>query len=466
MQNEDGRPTHQRHFLVLLLFLHTLNTYMDRVCISAAKSGMQHDLEMSDQTIGYVFGIFAVGYALFQVPSGWMCDVFGPRKVLTMVVVLWSIFTALTGAVTSAVMLLLVRFLFGVGEAGAYPGATRALYRWVPVKERGIAQGVFHSGARIGAALSLFAMPLLIAWIGWRLTFVANGLVGIAWAAVWWFWFRDEPRQHHHTNDAERTYIEEGLSEDFTPTKTDARDETVPFIQIATSANMLLAMFQYVASNITFFISITWLLPYMEDRWGASSYSALPLLFGAVSLWVSGTLVTHLYQRGFPVASRRLPAMTGFALGAFGLLLCTQIETDSPLLFALAFGIAIFGVEMTISPSWSFCMDIGGDRSGAVSGSMNMLGNLGAAASAVLFPYFVAHVTIPHIAETTGTANSFFAFAATMNVLAVVAWLFMNPCRRLTEKLSLAALRLRIVAFAVMVIVVIAALIYTQFLMG
>lgn len=468
MQNGNEAPTHQRHLLVLLLFLHTVNTYMDRVCISAAKTGMQQDLGLSDQAIGYVFGIFAVGYALFQVPSGWMCDVLGARKALTLVVLLWSAFTALTGAVTSAAMLLVVRFLFGVGEAGAYPGATRALYRWVPARERGIAQGAFHSGARIGAALSLFAMPLIIAWIGWRLTFVANGVFGIVWAAVWWFWFRDLPQQHHRTNNAERTYIEDGLTEDFAPAESHTTDQAVPFIQIVTSANMLLAMFQYVASNVTFFISITWLLPYMQDRWGAtaSSYSALPLLFGALSLWLSGALVTHLYRRGFPVASRRLPAMIGFALGAFGLVLCTQIQTESPLLFALAFGVAIFGVEMTISPSWSFCMDIGGNRSGAISGSMNMLGNLGAAASAVLFPYFVAHVTLPHIAETAGTANSFFAFAATINVLAVVAWLFMNPRRRLTEKLSAAALRLRIAGFAVLVVVVIAALVYSQFLLA
>ena len=457
--------THQRHLLVALLFMHTVNTYMDRVCISAAKSGLQNDLGMTDQSIGYVFGIFAVGYALFQVPSGWICDVVGPRRALTIVVVLWSIFTALTGAVSSAIMLLVVRFLFGVGEAGAYPGATRALYSWVPVRERGIAQGVFHSGARIGAAVSLFAMPALIAWIGWRLTFVANGLLGIVWAAVWFTWFRDDPKQHRFTNKAECDYIDAGLAGDYSNPATKPEEE-IPLIQIVTSANMLLAMFQYIASNITFFISITWLLPYMEDRWGegASSYSAVPLIFGAISLCFSGSMVTYLYKRGFPVASRRLPAVIGFVLGAFGLLLCTVIDTESPLLFALTFGIAIFGVEMVISPSWSFCMDIGGERSGAVSGSMNMLGNLGAAASAVLFPYFVANVTLPVIAETTGTANSFFAFAAVMNVLAAIAWLFMNPRRKLTTRLSPGALRLRIAIAIVGVILLTVAIVYSKFL--
>ncbi len=140
--------TQQRYVLVLLLFLHTVNTYMDRVCISSAKGAMQSDISgLDDQMMGYVFGIFAIGYALFQIPAGWFSDRAGPRRALTIVVVVWSLFTALTGAVTTAISLLVVRFLFGVGEAGAYPGATRALYSWLPAKERGFGQGIFHSGA-------------------------------------------------------------------------------------------------------------------------------------------------------------------------------------------------------------------------------------------------------------------------------------------------------------------------------
>ena len=188
----DSLATRQRYLLVLLLFLHTVNTYMDRVCISAAKPAMQADVSgLTDQMMGYVFGIFAVGYALFQVPSGWFSDRVGPRRALTIVVVIWSIFTALTGAVHTAISLLFVRFLFGVGEAGAYPGATRALYSWLPARERGIGQGIFHSGARVGAAASLVVMPAIIDSIGWRWTFVANAMIGIVWAVIWWGWYRN-----------------------------------------------------------------------------------------------------------------------------------------------------------------------------------------------------------------------------------------------------------------------------------
>ncbi len=459
---DSSTASRQRFILVGLLFLHTVNTYMDRVCISAAKGSMQTDIKgLDDQMMGYVFGIFAIGYALFQIPAGMFSDRAGPRLALTLVVVVWSLFTALTGAVYTAISLLIVRFLFGVGEAGAYPGATRALYSWLPAKERGLGQGIFHSGARVGAAASLIVMPLLITIVGWRMTFVLNAAMGLAWGLVWWFWYRDNPADHRHVNAAELEVIERGIEEQ------PATDASIPYVQVVTSANVLLAMFQYAASNITFFISITWLQPYIAETWGGefAYLASLPLLCGAVALWVSGYLVTTLHRLGWPIASRRLPAMLGYSLGALGLLLCTQTSNaDSIWPFIACFSLGIFGVEMTLSPSWAFCMDIGGNRSGAVSAAMNMVGNLGAALSAVAFPYCVAHVTLPYFAESTGTANSFFVFAATMNVLAVMAWGFMNPLREL-HTITPSQLKARLCMFVGLVLVVISALLYTKFLM-
>jgi ACS family glucarate transporter-like MFS transporter len=461
MRNGGAQQTNQRYILVLLLFLHTVNTYMDRVCISAAGNGIQRDFGISDQTMGYVFGIFAIGYALFQIPAGWLADTLGARKALSLVVFFWSAFTALTGAAFNAASLLIVRFLFGVGEAGAYPGATRALYQWLPVKERGLAQGIFHSGARVGAAGSLFVMPFLISWIGWRWTFVINGVIGLIWGTIWLRWFRDDPAEHHGVGRRELDHIRAGLAHDF------VEEKKIPLIQIVTSANMLLAMFQYVASNVTFFISFTWLLPYLDDRWGdeAMLLAPIPLIFGAVAQWTAGSLVNRLYSRGYDVGSRRYPAAVGFVLGAVGLLLISTVAPDSPGAFVFCFSIAVFGVEMTISPSWAFCMDIGGERSGSVSGSMNMLGNLGAAMSAILFPYFVDHVTLPYVAANTGTAHSFFAFAAALNIMAAVAWLFMNPKRKLSREATPAMIRARLLGFGLLVALVVLALLYTNFIL-
>ncbi|UCD49020.1 MAG: MFS transporter [Phycisphaerales bacterium] len=433
--------THRRHLLVGLLFLHAMNTFMDRICISTASDLIMSDLDISQQMMGYVFGVFAVSYALLQVPAGWFADRYGPKKALLIVVGFWSSFTALTGAAWNWVSMLIVRFFFGAGEAGAFPGATRAVFNWVPSKERGLANGIFHSGGRVGAALSLFLMPLLIRVVGWRWTFVINGAIGIVWATVWLVWFRNHPKDHPGVNEAECEYIESGIQDELTV------DEKVPFGLIITSPNMVLAMVQYIASNMTFFISLTWLFPYMKSQWGegAEVYTPIPLILGMIAHWSAGGLVNFLYGKGFHVASRRVPAIMGFSLGVIGLLLSTQMAESTPVAFILSFSMAIFGVEMTIAPSWTFCMDIGGRKTGAVSGTMNMLGNLGSAASAVLFPYFVAHITIPFLAETTGNANSFFVFAAFLNLVAILCWIFMDPRKPIDTSVPKEKVRLRVI---------------------
>ena len=454
-----GAPTHRRFILLGLVFLHTLHTYIDRVCISAAAVDIKRDLGIGDQMMGHIFGIFAIGYGLCQIPAGWLADRFGPRRVLAGVVGAWSVFTALTGLAFNATSLLAIRFLFGVGESGAFPGATRALYAWLPARERGVAQGIFHSGARVGAALSLLALPWLIALVGWRWMFALAGASGLLWVAAWYGWFRDDPAQHRGVNAAELALIR-----DDQPQAGPAALPSAPLWSILTSANLLLAMFQYIASNVTFFISFTWLLPYLQTRWGpaAATLAPIPLVCGALAQWFSGWLVTTLHRRGALVASRRVPAMCGFALSAVGLMLSATASPDSALTFVLCFSVAVFGVEMTISPSWAFCMDIGGAYSGTVSGAMNMVGNLGSAASAMLFPWFIAHVTLPHVAEKPGTANAFFVFAAGLNLLGAIAWLGMNPQRAATATSARTA-RWRMVIFIALIVAVVAAIILPKF---
>ncbi len=211
----------------------------------------------------------------------------------------------------------------------------------------------------------------------------------------------------------------------------------MPLAHLLTSSTMLLTMFQYIASNITFFISFTWLLPYLVQQWGTSAevYAPIPLVFGMFAQWTAGWLMTVIYERGFPVLSRKIPAIAGFSLAVVGLLAITQVSNLSPLSFVFLFSLAVFGVEMTISPSWSLCMDIGGDKSGTVSATMNMAGNIGSAFSAIVFPFFIAQVTIPFFADSTGTANSFFVFAAAVNLLAIFAWLGIDPNRKIRENI-------------------------------
>jgi ACS family glucarate transporter-like MFS transporter len=444
MEKPQGRMSRQRYVLISILFFHSVNTYMDRACIASAADYIIKDLSISNEMWGLILGIFAVGYALFQVPSGWIADRLGPRKALTIVVTVWSMFTALTGAARNAIQMLILRFLFGVGEAGAFPGATQAFFRWLPVKERGLAHGINFSGSRLGAAFSLFLMPWLISIIGWRWTFVVNGVIGIIWATVWLIWFRDNPKDNRKINQAELDYIEAGRVSDFTT------GIKASFAEVFTSLNMSLAMLQYFASNVTFFISLTWLPKYIKNQWPddphAIYYSAIPLFFAAFANWIAGSMVTGLFKKGYHVGSRRITAIVGFSLGVIGLILAMQtrnldfLTTDKAQLFwfVFCFALATFGVDMTLSPSWAFCNDIGGINSGAVSGSMNMVGNIGAALSAIIFPLLLN--------EETGSANTFFMLAAGLNFMAIVIWCFMNPSRTSDKKLSPQAIRIRFIA--------------------
>jgi MFS transporter, ACS family, glucarate transporter len=418
--------TNKRYILILLLFFHTVNTYMDRICISAASGDIQTDLGISSQMMGYIFGVFALGYALFQIPSGWLADKYGPKKSLTWVVMSWSTFTALSGAAWNFISMLILRFLFGAGEAGAFPGATKAFYKWIPAKERGIANGIFHSGARVGAAVSLFLLPFLIRKVGWRLTFLITGALGLIWVAVWNWWYTDSPQQNKKISRKELAYIENGINGE------GPSGGKIHIGQILTSSNMLLLMFQYIASNITFFISFTWLLPYLVSQWGKSAeiYAPVPLLFGTFAQWFSGWLTTIIFPKFGQVLSRKIPAIAGFAISVAGLVLITLMPGNSALAFTIMFSVAVFGVEMTISPSWSLCMDIGGENSGVVSATMNMLGNIGSAFSAIIFPFFISSITIPFLVPETGSADSFFIFSAVVNLIAIAAWLMIRPDKK------------------------------------
>ncbi len=410
----------KRHLLLLGTFLLSVLLYVDRACISTAKGDITRDLELSDPQWGWVMAAFALGYALFQTPTGAIADRFGPRVLLTSVVMLWSVFTGLSGMVRSYAMLFLVRFLFGAGEAGAFPGMARAVFSWIPMRERGLAQSLNFSGSRVGA---MFAMPLvtwLLVTFGWRKMFLILMLIGFAWALFWLWWFRDEPADHPGISAEEKAFILANRQ----PADT-AQKQAVPFSLMARSPNMWMAMTQYFCSNFTFFFALTWLFPHLKQTYQLDAlttgfYTSAPFLGGAVGSILAGLLIDRIYRAGNWQLSRRLPAMLGFGLAATGLLLSLKMETA---LGAVAwFTVAIFGADMTLSPSWSFCTDIGRKNAGSVSGTMNMAGNLGSLVTSLAFPYLL---------EWTGSTTPFFYLAAGLNGLAIVLWTRMKSDRPL-----------------------------------
>jgi len=420
-----------RLVLVGATFLLSVLLYVDRVCISAAKKEVAEDLSLSDLQMGWVFAAFSLGYALFQTPGGMLVDRFGPRRMLAAIVAVWSLFTGLTAAAGSYVSMLVVRFLFGVGEAGAFPGMARATFSWIPMQERGIVQGVNFSGSRLGAALTLPGVAALIAEFGWRPTFVTLMLVGFVWSAVWFILFRDDPEDVSWLGDQERAFI---LANRQSPSngapQGEGGDEErgEPFSRtMFRSSNVRALCVQYFASNFIFFFGLTCYFPQLMTRYGltgiqASLFTAMPMLFGALGNWVSGWWIDRLYSHGKWQTSRRLPAATGFGLAAIGIV--GSAHATSPLSSSLWFSLCIFGADMTLAPSWSTCVDIGESRSGVVSGTMNMAGNIGAFLTSLAFPYLL---------EWTSSPLPFFYVAAALNAVAISMWFSIDPTMPLRE---------------------------------
>lgn len=411
----------RRYLLVSGTFLLSLLLYVDRTCISTAKDAVSRDLGLGKEQWAWVLAAFAFGYALFQTPGGALADRLGGRIVLSVVVTVWSVFTGLTAAAWNFASLLVVRFLFGAGEAGAFPGMAKVIYSWIPVRERGLVKGINFSGSRIGAALAMPLVAAMIAKLGWKQTFAVLMVVGFAWSLVWWWWFRDEPREHTGISPAELDYI---LQHRQAPATALALTP-LPLGAMLRSGNLWLMMVQYFGSNFTFFFSLSWLYPYVKTKYqldavDAGYYAMVPLLAGAAGNIFSGWLVDALYRNGRPALSRKLPAIAGFALAAVGMVMSVEQATAVGAVFWLS--VAIFGADMTLSPSWSFCIDIGGAHAGAVSGTMNMAGNLGSAITALAFAY---------LPESSRGNVAFFHTAAGLSVLAAGCWLLANQGRKI-----------------------------------
>jgi MFS transporter, ACS family, glucarate transporter len=204
--------SHVRHRLLGLSFLMAFVMYMERGAIGAAAPTIMREFRVNKISMGWAVSAFNWSYALFQVPAGWMADRFGPRIILAAAMAWWSVFTASTGLTLSTTSLAATRFLFGIGEAAAFPAGSRALVRWLPVRRRAFGQGFQHSGSRLGAALAPALVVALIAWSGWRPVFYIFGAVGIVWAMIWYSYYRNFPEEHPGINVGELAILEQARS--------------------------------------------------------------------------------------------------------------------------------------------------------------------------------------------------------------------------------------------------------------
>jgi ACS family glucarate transporter-like MFS transporter len=292
--------------------------------------------------------------------------------------------------------------------------------------ERGLVKGINFSASRLGAAAAMPLLPLMIGGLGWKKAFVVLMAAGMIWAFFWWRWFRDDPRDIRSISNAERDFI---VAHRRAPPPTGGAAE-LPLASLFTSLNLWLMMAQYFASNFVFFFSLSWLFPYVQKTYNlsyptAGIWAMVPLLAGAVGNLTAGLLVDALYRRGRSRLSRRLPAMLGFGLAAIGLAMSVGQMQVGGAVFWLS--VALFGADMTLSPAWSFCIDLGGPQAGRVSGTMNMAGNLGSALVAVAFPYLL---------DWSGGPTAFFYLGGVLSIGGGLAWLFINPARSLRRPTS------------------------------
>ncbi len=374
------QPTRARHRVVGFTLALIAVAYLDRVCIATAAPAMRADLGLTDAQMGLVFSAFTFAYALFEIPSGWMADRFGARVTLTRIVVWWSVMTAATGLAVGFASLLAVRFLFGLGEAGAFPSMARAYARWLPRAERG---RMFGLAIMTGAFAGAVTQPLVVALLGvmtWHATFALFGAVGSVWAVAWWRWFRDDPRAHPAVNDAERRLIEEGGAE--------LRPRAHPPWRLLLRNRTLLALcVMYTGAIYGWYFYLTWLPTYLLRARGfdlahAGWLAALPLVAIGVGVLAGGWLSDALAHRFGARVGRRVPGIVGLPLAAAAI--AGAVTTDAPLVAALLLAAAAGLAALGVAPAWAVCLEIGGVHAGVVGGAMNTFGNLGGALSPVV----------------------------------------------------------------------------------
>jgi sugar phosphate permease len=417
-----------RWYVLLLISVMYLVTYLDRVNISTAAPEISKEFGFDKVTMGFIFSAFVWSYALFQVPGGWLSDRFGARGVLTGVVTFWSVMTAATAAAFSSLSFIVVRFLFGVGEAGAFPGATRAMQLWYPQRERGFVQGITHSASRLGAAIApLIVAPIIVGGqfggitipaLGWRAVFLICAVIGLIWAVWWALSYRNLPEDHPMVNKAELGHIR-GIAPDGTINPPNIHKQTnVPWSMLVRSANMWAIMCAYFTYVYCLWIFLSWLPSYLVEArhftlLKTGLLASLPLFAGVIGD-TAGGLATDwlLHKTGSAKIGRRAVAIVGL-LGCAICIVPAALTNDA---YTAVYGLtaSMFFLEFTIGPSWAVPMDTGGKYSGTVSGMMNMAGNFGGALSPIVFGFLAQ----------SGNWQAPFIVAAALLVVGAAVWAF------------------------------------------
>lgn len=459
---QGGRPSNARYIVLAFLCSLAFVLYLDRICISQAATDIKRELGLSNTDFGYVLAAFTLAYALFEVPIGWWGDKYGSRGVLARIVVGWSIFTALTGAAFGFMSLVAIRFLFGAGEAGAFPNTARILSRWFPTERRGMAQGLVNSVSQIGAAVAPPLTAFLMTQIGWRWTFAVFCLPGILWAAIFYWWYRDDPQQHPSVNEAERRLITAG-----TAARHATEHPPIPWKLVFRCPPIWLLGAVLACSAFNSYFYFSWYPTYLKEarlapevlrsrtaavetqatdstkstspidlltkeekqavETRAGSLASVVLTGGAIGSISGGFLIDFLVRRsGNRHRSRRRYASTVLCLAAVFLIAGQQ--TDSPEMASIWTAGSVMFTLSTLASWWGAVTDISGRHLGALFGLMNSLGGFGAIASQLFVGRYADYMK-SYGYEGRDQWDSIFYVYAGILVLGACGWLLVDSSK-------------------------------------
>ncbi len=434
-----GRATRVRWGVMAFLCVLSFLTYYDRQCISRAQERVQGELKLSDTELGLAFGSFWLAYALFEIPGGWLCDRFGARKTLTRIVLAWSLFTGMTGAASGFATLYLYRFLFGMGEAGAYPTMARVQGGWLSPAARARAGGLLWLTARWGAAFA----PLIFGAIlrlfdsagtrsalnsigmggvsSWRLGFIVSGVMGIIWVLAFWPFFRDEPAQHPRVNDAELDVISAGRA----PASGSGSDHSLKaLLQVFKSPSLWAIAGLYLCASFGWSFFMSWMPRFLRDVHKVSIensewQSALPLLFGGLACLLGGFGADFIVRKtGRKRLGRAILPVFGYVTAAAAMVAIRFVHSADQATILLC--VTAFMFDLGQGANWASIVDIGGRHAGVATGFINMVGNMS---------HFIQPVIGAMVFNSLGWNALFLVYAAAFCGAASM-WLFIDPTKR------------------------------------
>lgn len=422
---ETVKATRVRYRVVAMAVLLAMVTYLDRACIGTLAPGIMKDLGLSKDQMSLIYSAFALSYALFEIPTAWWADRGGTRRVLARIVLWWSGFTMLTAAAWNFVSMVVTRFLFGMGEAGAWPSVARTFSKWVPRAERGTIQGIFFSGAHLAGGVT----PMIVVWLtqsaglGWRTVFLLFGLLGVAWAIGWYSWFRNDPSEHREVNAAELEVIVAnreppgGHHEGWDYWK-----------RLLGHRNTLPLCLMYFPNSYAFYFCITWLPTYLKEKHGLEAmqlglFAGLPLILSVAGDLFGGVTTDKLTRRFGLRAGRCGVGATAYVLAGSAMIAAALVPHAQ--LAATLISVAVAASMFTLAASWSTCLDIGGNHAGVVSAAMNTSGAL----SSVISPLMVTWL----LKQFSNNWSLPLFVMGGLFLTGAVCWGFINPHKRVFD---------------------------------